>query len=55
LKGIIILAESIVLVIKAKEVGEPKVIEAGQILKELLILAARNLKTKGVPIAIWLA
>lgn len=35
--------------------GKPKVIEAGQISKGLHILAAQNLKTKEIPMVIWIA
>jgi len=37
---------------KSPEVGTPKAIEAGRISRGLVILAAGNLKTKGVPLAI---
>jgi hypothetical protein len=45
----------IFLIRKLNEVGKPKVIEAGQVLKGLLILAARNIKTKGVSLIVWVA
>jgi hypothetical protein len=40
---------------KSNDVGKPKVIEAGQISKGLLILTAGNLKAKGVPMVIWIS
>lgn len=44
--------QSAILTRKLIEVGTPKAIEAGRIAKGLLIFAAENLKTKGVPLAI---
>jgi hypothetical protein len=42
--------QSVILAKKLIEVGTHKAIEAGRITKGLLILAAENLKTKGVPL-----
>ncbi|CAN5314304.1 hypothetical protein BH18THE2_BH18THE2_42920 [soil metagenome] len=47
--------QTIFLIRKSNDVGKPKVIEAGQISKGLLILTAGNLKAKGVPMVIWIA
>ena len=47
--------QTILLVRKLKEVGRPKVMEAGQISKVLLIFIAQNLTTKGVPIILRIA
>ena len=38
---------------KLNEIVKPKVIEAGQVSKGLLILAAQNIKTKGVSLIVW--
>jgi hypothetical protein len=38
---------------KLNEIVKPKVIEAGQVSKGLLILAAQNIKTKGVSLIEW--
>ena len=47
--------QTIFLIRKLNEVGKPKVIEAGQVSKGLLIPAARNIKTKGIHMVIWIA
>ena len=44
--------QSAILTRKLIEVGTPKAIEAGRITKGLLIVAAENLKSKGVPLAV---
>ena len=38
---------------KLNEIVKPRVIEAGQVSKGLLILAAQNIKTKGVSLIVW--
>jgi hypothetical protein len=47
--------QTIFLIRKLNEVGKPKVIEAGQVSKGLLIPAAQNIKTKGIHMVIWIA
>jgi hypothetical protein len=47
--------QTIFLIRKLNETVKPKVIEAGQVSKGLLILAARNIKTKGIHMVIWIA